>query len=275
MDDETWDAILDTLTAGEPAAEEVVAETTAPEDDPALTTDDGPSEIVADAPSEPLSAAAAEDTAEPESDPAPAFDWRTDPEAQAALQEAEQFRHLKAQLAEAQRIRAAQEFQRQLTDMADGDPERYQQLTGMLARATTPLQQQAQAAQQQAETTAKAASALFIAMEAVLPEELKAQILAEHEALMAVEGIETMQRLAFGKRDSQRQVQQAIAAKDAEIAELRKQLAARADLAARQATGADAVDGGGGTAADLDIRDRLRNAESFDDYWALLMGRAA
>lgn len=280
MDDETWNDILDTMTASEPTAVEPVPETDTPVADPALT-DEEPPTPVADAPSEPVSVA---DTAEPvteeepEETPAPAFDWRTDPEAQTALQEAEQFRQLKATLAEAQRIRAQQEFQQHLTDLADGDPERYQQLTGVLARATAPLQQHIQATRTEAEQTAQAASALWLAMEDALDDQTRAAVLAAHDRIMRrlpEVGPFAMQDMITERRAQAQHLATQLTQRDQEIAALRQQLAARAELTQRQASGADAVDGGGGSALDEDIRTRLANAQDFDEYWALLMGRAA
>lgn len=286
MSDTAWDEYLAETAAVVAPAVTGVDETSTPGEEaapPEAVTAEA--DVPNDALTDPIASAASADDPAPEPDEeAPAFDWRQSPEAQAFLAqaeqdrlEAEQMRQVKARMAEAQRIAAEQRFQKSLTDIADGDPERMQQLTGLMAQATTPLQQQAQIASARVNDVEKAMTALTVALNAHLPEETINQIKAEYEALLTVDGPEAMERVAFGKRELSQQYQKTLSAKDAEIATLRKQLAAREELAQRAATGADAVDAGGGAAPDVDVRTRLAQAETWGDAeWSLFLnGRAA
>lgn len=278
MDDNGWDQLFGMTEADAPAGEAVTETAPPPDEQAPLATEAAPEPEAVTAPveTEPIVTEPVVAATEPASAPAPeqAFDWRTDPEAQAALAEAEQFRQIKAQLAEAKRLQAQQAFRQQLTDLADGDSERMQQISGLIAQATTPLQQQYVQTEQRATTAEKTATAMLIAMQAALSDEQRQQVLAEMDALMTVEGPDAMERLAFGKRDAFKQYQTELSAKDAQIAELQRQLAARAELVARQATGADAVDGGGGSTADLDRLTRMDRATTNDEFFGAFFSAA-
>ncbi len=277
MDEERdWFAEMISAEDDAPAVDEAATEAAAPE------VDASPDAIVADTPlpeSDPVAAIAAEPEPEPT---VPAIDWEH-PELKALREqaerdrvEAEQNRAIKAQLAQIQRQKAATDFQAKLAELADGDPERLQQLNGVIAQVATPAVQQMQAAEQQASSAQKLAAAMWIAAQANLSDEQIAVLKAETDALMAVEGPDLMQQTAFGKREFMRQNQAAIAERDKRIAELEAQIAAGTQLAQREASGADAVDSGqGGIAGDLTRDERMRRATNADDYFAGLFGRAA
>lgn len=285
MDDTAWDEyVAETAAAIAPAIADA-SEASMPEEEAAPPE---ASTVAADDPNADLTdptldAVSADDPAPEPDEEAPAFDWRQTPEAQELIAqaerdrvEAEQMRQVKARMAEAQRIAAEQRFQKTLTDLADGDMERMQQLTGLMAQATTPLQEQAHLASARVNDVEKAMTALTVALNAHLPEETINAIKAEYEALLTVDGPVAMERVAFGKRELIQQHQKTLSAKDAEIATLRKQLAAREELAQRAATGADAVDAGGGATTDTDVRTRLKNAETWgEEEIALFFGTRA
>lgn len=282
MDDAVWEQIMATQAGTEtPAVDEAATEAAAPEVESPPEGTPAPESVVAEpAPETPVAeepvAEAAPVTEQTAPDPAAEPpDWRQHPEAREALAALEFKQQLAARAAEARRLQAQQQFQNRLNDLSDGDAERLQSLTGLVAEATTPLQQMAQMQHQRAETSEKSAAALFIAMESVLTDQQKQQILAEHATLMGVDGVEVMQQIAYGKRDFTQRLNQTVAAKDAEIAELKRQIAAQSSLAQRDATRADAVDGGGGASTPPDTRAQMQQASSFDDYWAAMMGRSA
>jgi len=285
MDDSTWDEIIGTMTAGDPsAADDAATDAAAPEDDPALTedptTDDSPVDdsFTDDAPAddggdpEPVQATAPE----PQPAPTPAPDWRQDPEAAAALEKAQRFDQLAAAMEQARALQAQEAFRRQLDELSDGDAERHQQLTGLLAQATAPLAQQVQAATVRAESTAQTTSALWLAIEDVLDDATRAKVLETHGKIMErlpQVGPFALQDMIRERKTGQSELNRALAAKDAEIAALRKQVAARQQLSDRQLAGADRVDGGGGTALPTDQRARMEQAGSMDEYMAALFGR--
>lgn len=273
MENDGWAQLFGMTDAGATAVAD--SEPAAPVDDAALTTeaaaDPGeptPVEQESVAPEIEATAPEPEPASEPEPEPEPqTFDWRQDPEAQAALQEAEQFRQIKARLAEAQRIQAQQRDMQEIADLSDGDAERQQRLTGLLARQVSPIRQELQQATQYATTMEKATAALHIALRAEADEALVQKVMGRMDALMAVDGTDVMERLAFGDRDRIQAHQQELSARDARIAELERQLASRTELAARAATNADAVDGGGGSAAALDKTTALTNGQLSNDDW--------
>lgn len=278
MDDETWADVLEAMTVEEPAAvTDAATEAAAPEAEPTLTDETAP-ESVPDAPAAPASVAPAVEP-EPASEPEPPYDWRQDPEYQQAAAKARQLDAIRAAAEQAQRIRQQEELQRFAHELADGDAERLNQINAWAATLTTPYQQQVQQARQQVEATAQTASALWLAVEKVLDDEARANVLAAHEHILErlpQVGPFALQELIQEQRAGQRQLNAALSEKDARIADLERQLAARTELAQRQQTGADAVDGGGGTAADLDFRTQLEQAQDFDEYWKLMFsGRAA
>jgi hypothetical protein len=278
MDEDQGDWLATYFAAddGTSTADETAIAAAAPEETPSLDTD-STDESLTDASAEPEAV-----EAEPvETEPAP-LDWNH-PDLQALRVqverdrvEAEQNRAIKAQLAQLQRQKAATQFQSHVAELADGDPERLQQINGVIAQVVTPAVQNWQAAEHQANATAKALSAMWIAAQATLSDEQVSLLKAETDALMAVEGPEVMQRTAFGKRDFQRQQHAAITERDKRIAELELQVASQGQLAQRERSGADLVDGGGGGFADGGTReDRMRGAQSMDDYWSAMTGRTA
>lgn len=258
------------VTGEEPAAamDEVSTETeSAPAEDLPLPDQQAVSEpIVETLPLEPA----------PEPTPAaPAFD-PNDPAQNPHLADAEAMRQLRAHAAQIASQRRNQEFVSELQELADGDPERLQKLQGMIAQVATPLNQQSQQMAYRANVSEKTLAALWIAAQANLPEDQLATLLSETDELMQVEGVDLMQRKVASKRESQQAFQAALAAKDTELEELRRQLAARSELGERQASGADLVDGGTGTAPfDTDPITRQREAKDMDDYFASWPGRVA
>jgi hypothetical protein len=263
MDGEDQNWLESYFSAGDdaPAVDETAIEAAAPEADTPPVAEDGDAEPLDDAPTDADPVAFDEASPEPEplpTGPAP-IDWNH-PELQPIRQQAERMQGLEAQLAE----------------LADGDPERLQQINGIVARVAAPAVQHAQAAEQQANATAKALTALWVAAQANLSDDQVALLKAETDALMGVEGPELMQRTAFGKRDFMRQTQAERQADKKRIAELELQVASQTQLTQREAAGADLVDGGGGTvSSDLSREDRMRTAQSMDDYWLAMTGRGA
>lgn len=275
---------LDDVFAGDvtPAVDEAATAAAAPEVEsppiegssdaaaiPEATADAAPPVVPGSAPE----SAAPAQAAEPEPPTTPAIDWEH-PELQAIRADAEQHRQLRAQLAEAQRLRQQQEFQQRVTDLADGDLERMQTINGLVAQATTPLMQHLQGTETRATSAEKALTALLISTRANLPEEQVSTLLAEMEALMGVEGPELMERVAFGKRDLAHHYQTNLAAKDTRIQELERQISAQTELAQRG--NADAVDSGTGLpAGSSDRKARMAAAKTDDEYFDALWGSAA
>lgn len=280
MDEQGWDELFGT-TDTEASAGEAVTETAPPGEDVSLATA-APAESEASIPAEPESVApvvadaapAEEPVSEPEPEPAPVYNWREDPEAKAALEKAAKLDTIERTMAEARRIQAQRQAQQELADLSDGDAERQQRITGLIARQTAPLQHELQQASQYAGTMEKATAALHIALRAEADDEVINRVMARMETLMAVEGADTMERLAFGDRDRTRHFTEQLSAKDAQIAELQRQLAARTELAAREATKADAVDGGGGNSAPIDRLSRLEKPSSNDEFFGALFSAA-
>lgn len=284
MDDSAWDEIMESLAGTEPSATEDAATSAAmaPEEASPPNQDSTVPPPEATAPTETAAPVAESEPApvsppEPEASAPPAEppDWRAAPEAQALIEKAKRWELIEQRAEETRRLQAQQQIVSRVQELADGDADRHQQLTGLLAEVATPLRQVAVQEAERATASEKLASALLIAMDAVLTDEQKQQILAEHQTLMGVEGVETMQRLAYGKRDAARQYSAQMAAKDARIAELERQIAAQQEIAQREATGADAVDGGGGSNTPPDLRTQLEQAEDMDAYFAAMFGRAA
>jgi hypothetical protein len=279
MDGEDQNWLESYFSAGDdaPAVDETAIEAAAPEADTPPVAEDGDAEPLDDAPTDADPVAFDEASPEPEplpTGPAP-IDWNH-PELQPIRQQAERMQGLEAQLAQLSRQKAATDFQNELAELADGDPERLQQINGIVARVAAPAVQHAQAAEQQANATAKALTALWVAAQANLSDDQVALLKAETDALMGVEGPELMQRTAFGKRDFMRQTQAERQADKKRIAELELQVASQTQLTQREAAGADLVDGGGGTvSSDLSREDRMRTAQSMDDYWLAMTGRGA
>lgn len=181
-------------------------------------------------------------------------------------------RQIRQHAVEANRLKQQTDFQNKLTEYADGDSQRLQELTGLMAQQTAPLYQQAHAFQQRADASDKQLAAFFIAAKASLTDEQIQSLIGETNELMTLDGADVMERTAFGKRDSRRQYESTLSAKDAEILALRQQLSSQGRLASREATGADLVDGGTGVPSDMSLQDQLRAAPDMDSFMELQFG---
>lgn len=262
------------VTGAEASAEveQVSTETVpAPEVDPSLSAQQATNEpVVETAPANTATVPAAPVAAQ-ETPPAPAeINW-DDPRLKPLVEQANALNQLRQQAEQLRRQRESEGFVNELKELADDDPERLQRMQQVIAKVATPLTQQRDQLFQRANQTEKMLAALWIAAKAVLPEDQLTALMAETEDAMQVEGAENMEKRITGKRAYQQAQAAALAAKDAEIEELRRQLAARNELGERQATGADLVDGGGGSIPiSGDIDDQLRAAKNMDEYFAIL-----
>lgn len=260
MDDAVWNEIIGNLAGSDDSAvEEAATEAATPETNDPPTNDATEETPVLD--TAPVSEAVAPVTTPPVVDK-PNWDTPENPH----FQEAQVLRQLReAAAAEAQRVKVEQ-IKNGLVDLADGDSERLQQINGILTQVTTPLIQRAQAFEQRAVGTEKALAAMVVAMKSALDEEQIKVVFDEHQHLMSVEGVETMERLAYGKRDMNRQFQAELSKRDQQIEELRRQIASQGQLAQRQASGADLVDGGTGGIPNTDFTTQMREAQDMDTY---------
>lgn len=271
LDDETWNSVLQSMTAPEPVAAEPVIETAAPEADVSLTTETVSEPVIQEPASDPQIVASVPETVETTPPAPPPIDWEH-PDLKPISEKAKKLEQLEQALAEQQRVRAAQQTQADIEELAEGDAERHQKLVGVISKFTTPLQQQAQNAEQRAHFSEKQATALLIALKAELSEDQFSPIFARYGALMELEGPEVMEKIAYADRDAKRQWSQERSTYESQIAELRQQLAATQEVVGRGA--ADLVDGGTGVAAESRSReDRMRSATTFDDYWAGMTGQ--
>lgn len=267
MDDSTFDEILASFNP--PAAESTATEAAAPEGDD-LPNDDSLDAI--DAQPSPEPDAEAESAAPPEAPaPPPAIDWNhpelaaLKQQAETNRQQAEAFRLVRQAVLAKQQQEAAQRFQTDLTDLADGDPERSQKIATMLAQVQAPLQQRLQTVEKDAAYGTKLASAFHMAMRAELPEEVLRSVIDRTNELMQFEGPQVMERMALSRKEQSAREQ----ALDRRVKELERQIAASQVVSTRQARGADAVDGGGGSAP-LDFDTRLRQADTLDDFFKVM-----
>lgn len=278
MDDAVWEQVLGSIAGtGATAVEDSPEEASPPDanaspsDEQLPAADDVQEPTPSDDPivaSEPVSEPVATEPAAP-----PPIDWNH-PELKPIAEQAQQLAQLKQTLAEQRRIKQDEQFRKRLQDLSEGDSERLQEITGILAEATTPLQQQAHTASQERAFAEKQSTALLVAMKAVIPEETMSSIFEEYQALMAVEGPDVMERMAYSKRDARKAWDAERKGYESRIAELERLASAGAELAARGQ--ADAVDGGEGRAAEtLDRESRMRSAAQteggFNDYWTALM----
>lgn len=269
MDDETWGAVLSSMAGETAPATEPDAEVSVP--DATTTPTDETQAIVAEATPDVETSAAGDPTTVAEAmDAPPPIDWNN-PELRAVAEKAARLDEMQRVIDEQKRVQAAEQFTQDLTDLSDGDPERHQQITGLLARAITPIAQQARDAVSAAEFESKRAAALFVAMKATIPDEQLKTIVEDFKELMAVEGPDMMELKATSKRNAK--AGERVAALEAQNAELQRQLAAARELTSRG--GVDAVDGGGGGPAEtLSREDQMRVAANtpggFSDYWAAM-----
>lgn len=270
MDDSDFDAILagtdaaaadDAATASEEPAPELPP-SDVPDADPAQTSPETPvvaadsAPVVAEAP---VAAAPA-----PVAPVKPTWDSPENPYAAEAIQH----RQLKAALAEAQRATAQREAARQITDLADGDPERQAQLVKVLSNVATPLVQQNQQLSRDTEQAMKIATAMHLAMRATLSDDQIKAVAEEMAPIMALNGVEAMEGAVLGKTATRQHYQTQLSAKDSRIAELEAQVAARNDLANRRVNGADVVDTGVGAG----VGGNPADAGTIDDYFERLWG---
>jgi hypothetical protein len=257
------DSAEPTHAAAEPApdAETAPDEASPPPDDQAEQPSEADDSSEGETP-EAETAALEQPTADAESEPEPPVDWRTLPEAQALIQEAEQMRQLRAVAEQAKALQAQQALARTIDDLSEGDSERHGQLLNVLAQVAQPLQAQAQAHEQRATQSEKALTAFLVAAQAKLDPTQLDSMKGMFQQLMAVEGPELMERLAFADRDAEKQYTPKLAAAEQKIAELEKRLAATVRNGARSASGADAIDSGRGLPAA-----KQAGADTFDDFF--------
>jgi hypothetical protein len=277
MDDETVDVfeIAFAADAEPPAAETTATEAAAPEVDapPEAEPTETVAEIVADAPA-PEEPEAVEATPDPGPPP---VDWnhpelvRLRAQAEQDRAEAEQSRQMKAQLALLAQQRQAAQFQAKIAEQFGDD--QVPEVNRLMAQVAAPAVQQAQAAISESERWQKTLAAYDIAVKNHIPEAQLAQIMEDVGDLMAVEGVEVMQNRITSKRAATDHFKTQLAERDRQIRDLQLQVAARAEVQARAASGADLVDGGGG-GVPPDTTTRMQQAESFDDYWSAMTGRA-
>jgi len=242
LDDAVFDELVAgmTVSAADPSAvtEDAAPESESPPTDEASTTEQ-------DASSEPTAMEAAPPEAAKTDAAPPAPNWESPDNP--FYQDALRHQQLQQEIARVQALQAQENLRQTISSLADGDTDRQAQLYGLLANVTQPLQQNASALEQRAVSGEKAATALWIAMQATGDEALKERVKNLANQLMTVEGPEQMERIAFTERDAAKKYGEQIALKDKEIAELRRQINAKAELTDRQLRGADAVDAGRGT----------------------------
>ena len=281
MDDAVFDSLMAEMdTSAAPV--EAEASAAAPEADASPTQDEQTSGAQAPESDVPATAAASAPAAsdpqalapEPEitnyPEP-PAWDSPENPHYQAASQ----FYQLQQALQEAQRIQAQQQVQQTISDLADGDVERMQQITGLLAQTAGPLRNEVQQLTGRTTQAEKAATAMLIAMQNHLPQEQYQQLFTEIQTLMNVDGPEVMERVARTRTEAASTYKQQLAASEARIKELELQVAARAVGAQRDASGADRVDAGVSGAAPITWYDRATAAKTEDDYFDALFSAAS
>lgn len=161
-----------------------------------------------------------------------------------------------------------QSIQQGAEDLTGGDAEQKMKLNELISRAVTPAQRYAAEQARVANETAKQTSALWIAVQAALPPEQVNTVKQQFQALLALEGPEVMERVAFGQRDAMAAHAQALSQRDQRIAELELQLAAGTQLQERGA--ADVVDGGPG-ALNGSRTQRIESARTDDELFAALL----
>lgn len=161
--------------------------------------------------------------------------------------------------------RRAQELAAQrLRSLSDDDPQRATELQAFVQEQQRPLMQQVQSLEGEVETVAKAATVLDAAVRLFAPPELQAKIDAEVERLMRLPGgYSVLQNHIATRQEIASAATQEADALRKENERLRKQLAAKAQIAQRQASGADVVDSGPGSGGAF--ADRWAAAKSFDD----------
>jgi hypothetical protein len=263
--DDTFDQILAGFDS--PAVNEAATTAAAPEDSDSPTEEVSTEDVATESTDEQVDAQP-EVMAETPQPQVQEIDWSR-PEFRPLIEKAQKMEALERSLAEAKRVRDSQVLQETLTDLADGDPERHQKVTGLLAQVAEPLRRQAQQHEQVATQTAQTATALHIAMRAVLSAEQQQQVIAEAQHLLHYQDPGVMERMAFSKRDAAQAYAQERTSLTQRIAELERMVSSSQSVSDRVASGADLVDGGGGSAP-LDLRSRLDQAETLDDVFAVM-----
>lgn len=178
-------------------------------------------------------------------------------------QRMQQVSHLaeRLQMQQAEKLR-----QQKLAELADGDPSQAQKITAFLQDAQQPLVQRATELETTLEHAAKLATVAERAITLIAPE-LTDRYHAEVERLMSLPGGPSVLENDIATRSTIRTEYEAkLAATNAELAELRKQLAARSELQERAQSGADTVGAGAGNGGSFAARwDAASNfEEAFD-----------
>jgi len=175
------------------------------------------------------------------------------------------------QLVEMQAAQRAQELANErIRALADEDPQRVAEINQFVQEVTAPVYQQLSRAESELDTAAKLAVVYDQAVEHFIPDHLKTQVRSEVERLMRMQaGPQAItQDIAARKADRDAFASQ-VAERDKEIATLRAQLAAKAEIGERAATGADAVDSVGGTPSGREAR--FAAATNLDEFISAVM----
>lgn len=256
--DQTVAPMLDSVPADETAIEAA-----APTDD-TMPADAIEAEAPADAApapdAEPAPQAVAADPVLPvwESDANPYF---AEVQKQRALQE--HYQRAQAEKLRVERIKA----------LSDEDPARAREIADFVMEQQHPLMQQVQAIEHEAEIASKLATVIDQAVRLHAAPEVVAQIEADVRRMMALQGGPDLIASDLETRRAERERHQAaLAALRQENEELRRQVEARATIAARSESGVDRIDSSTG-ATGPSASERLQQArgkgfDAFFDTWA-------
>ncbi len=181
-------------------------------------------------------------------------------------QDAEMLQGIRAQAEQQQALQSRQRIADKIAELSDGDTSRYNEILGLMAEISHPVQQQSQQHEARATNSEKLATAVLLSMEAHLTPEQQSTIKNTITELMGVDGPEPMQKLAFAERENAKKYSPIIAAKDQKIAELERRLEASARVSGRSGRGANRVDTGSPTAVGS-------NAENMDSFFNDLWGK--
>jgi len=261
------------VPASDDAPDEEVIEATATEDtepdEPETTEDAEP--VSAEADPEP---SASVEPAQPQAAEPTKPSWESDENPY--FVQAKKAEQLRAALLERQRQEATA---KRIRDLSDDDPARIAEIQSLVQENVTPYVGQIGRLETELETAAKLATVYDEAAQSILPPDLLSKIQTEVHRLMTMPGNPQSIKLDIETRKQERAAYQAeLAARDREIAELRKQVTAKAQVADRAARKADVVassPGNVGTGA----RDRFNAATTYDDAIDAILsdlpGRAA
>lgn len=184
--------------------------------------------------------------------------------AQANQAEAEQMRYLRSVAQQSQALQAQRQLTNQIVELSDGDMDQHNKILGVIAQVTQPVVQQAQQHEARATGAEKMLSAYLLAAEAHLPPEQRAAVKATFDELMAVEGPQVMQKIAFAEQINAQKYNPIIQQQNQKIAELERRLTAAASVAGRRGSGVQAVDRGAPAMAGADSTDA---SSFFDNLW--------